>query len=448
MAGTNRPFFIAVRLLSRLQFKLLWDNHRRCFRRCRPWSAVLNILFGAFILLSLLVAAVRALLDGDASPVAVLAPALFEAAKTGFEIAIGLVGLMSLWLGLLAVAEAAGLTSALARGLSPLFRRLFPDVPSGHPALGAMTMNIAANMLGLDNAATPMGLKAMQELQTLNPRPDTASRAQTLFMVINTASVTLFPVMVVAYRAQMGSRSPSDVFIPLLLASAVGTVVGIVSVLLMQRQRIFDPVLMAWGGGFMLLLALLGGSLLQLPAADMQRISTVLGDSLLMGFIAIVFICASLRRIDLFDVFVEGAREGFTIAVKLIPYLVAMLAAIAMLRSSGIMGLILEGARWLVASLGFDTRWVDGLPVGLMKTFSGSGARAMMLDTLKTAGPDSFAGHLVSILQGSSETTFYVLAVYFGSVGIRHARTAVSCALIADAAGFIASVLVCYAFFG
>lgn len=409
---------------------------------------MLNILFGVFILLSLLVAAARALLSGDASVIALLAPALFEAAKTGFEIAIGLVGLMSLWLGLLALAEAAGLTAALARALAPLFRRLFPDVPTGHPALGAMTMNIAANMLGLDNAATPMGLKAMQELQTLNPQPDTASRAQTLFMVINTASVTLFPVMVIAYRAQMGSRTPSDIFVPLLLASAVGTIVGICSVLLAQRQRVLDPVLLAWGFGFIAFLALLGGGLLQLPAGDMQRVSTLLGDSLLMGFIAIVFIAAACKRVALFDVFVEGAKEGFGIAVKLIPYLVAMLAAIALLRASGIMGLILDGARWIVAISGFDTRWVDGLPVGLMKTFSGSGARAMMLDTMKTAGPDSFAGHLVSILQGSSETTFYVLAVYFGSVGIRKARTAVSCALIADLAGFIASVVVCYAFFG
>lgn len=409
---------------------------------------MLNILFGAFILLSLLVAAGRALWSGQADLLTALVPALLDSARTAFEISIGLVGLMSLWLGLLALAEKAGLTSALARFLAPLFRRLFPDVPAGHPALGAMTMNIAANILGLDNAATPMGLKAMQELQTLNPQPDTASRAQTLFMVINTAAVTVFPVMIVAYRAQMGSQSPSDIFVPLLLASAVGTLVGIISVMLAQRQRILDPVLLAWGGGFVALLALLAGGLMQLPAAQMQRTSTVLGDGLLLFFIGLIFVVASLRRVQLFDVFVEGAKEGFALAVRLIPYLVAMLAAIALLRSSGILGLILEGARSVVALFGMDTRWVDGLPMGLMKTFSGSGARAMMLDTMKTAGPDSFAGHLVSILQGSSETTFYVLAVYFGSVGIRRARTAVSCALLADLAGFIASVVICYAFFG
>lgn len=409
---------------------------------------MLNILFAAFILLSLLVAAGRALATGSPDLLTALVPALFDSARTAFEISIGLVGLMSLWLGLLALAEAAGLTSALARLLAPLFGRLFPDVPRGHPALGAMTMNIAANMLGLDNAATPMGLKAMQELQTLNPQPDTASRAQTLFMVINTASVTLFPVMIVAYRAQMGSQSPSAIFVPLLLASAAGTLVGVISVMLMQRQRILDPVLLLWGAGFVGLLVALGGSLMQLPPEQMQRMSTVLGDGLLLFFIGLIVVTASVRRVQVFDVFVEGAKEGFSLAVRLIPYLVAMLAAIALLRSSGILGLILDGARSVVGAMGLDTRWVEGLPVGLMKTFSGSGARAMMLDTLKTEGPDSFTGYLVSILQGSSETTFYVLAVYFGSVGIRRARTAVSCALVADLAGFVASVLLCYAFFG
>lgn len=409
---------------------------------------MLNILFGAFILVSLLAAAVQAILQGDGSVISQLTPALFDAAKTGFEISIGLTGLMCLWLGLLAIAEAAGMTAALARFLSPLFTRLFPDVPKGHPALGAVTMNIAANMLGLDNAATPLGLKAMQELQALNPTPDQASRAQTLFMVINTASVTFFPVMVVAYRTQMGSKTPADIFLPLLLASAIGTLVGIVSVLIAQRQRLFDPVLMLWAAGFMGCLALVSGLLLRLPVQQMQLVSTQLGDCLLIGFVGLVVLLGAWKRIAVFDVFVDGAKEGFNIAIKLIPYLVAMLAAIALLRASHVLSLVLESARYFVSVLGFDTRWVDGLPVALMKTFSGSGARAMMLDTLKESGPDSFVGHLVSILQGSSETTFYVLAVYFGSVGIRKARTAVTCALIADLAGFVASVVVCYAFFG
>lgn len=409
---------------------------------------MLNILFGAFILFSLLAAAVQALLKHDASVIGVLTPALFDAAKMGFEISIGLTGLMCLWLGLLAVAEAAGMTSALARFLSPLFSRLFPDVPAGHPALGAITMNVAANMLGLDNAATPLGLRAMQELQTLNPTPDTASRAQTLFMVINTASVTIFPVIVVAYRAQLGSKTPADIFVPLLLASAIGTLVGIVSVMIAQRQRLFDPVLILWAVGVMGGLAILTGGLLQLPVQEMQKVSTQLGDMILIGFVGLVMLMGAWRRVPVFDVFVEGAKEGFQIAIKLIPYLVAMLAAIALLRASNILYAILEAMRWFVNLTGFDSRWVDGFPVALMKTFSGSGARAMMLDTLKVAGPDSFTGHLVSILQGSSETTFYVLAVYFGSVGIRKARTAVTCALIADLAGFVASVLVCYVFFG
>ncbi len=409
---------------------------------------MLNILFGAFILVSLFAAVAQAIFHGDGSVVSQLSPALFDAAKTGFEIAIGLTGLMCLWLGLLAIAEASGMTSALARFLSPLFSRLFPDVPKGHPALGAVTMNIAANMLGLDNAATPLGLKAMEELQKLNPTPDQASRAQTLFMVINTASVTLFPVMVVAYRAQMGSKTPADIFVPLLLASAIGTLVGVISVLIAQRQRLLDPVLILWAAGFMGCLAVISGFLLRLPTSEMQLVSSQIGDALLIGFVGLVIFLGAWRRVALFDVFVEGAKEGFNIAIKLIPYLVAMLAAIALLRASHVLSLVLESVRWLVTSAGFDTRWVDGLPVAIMKTFSGSGARAMMLDTLKVAGPDSFAGHLVSILQGSSETTFYVLAVYFGSVGIRKARTAVTCALIADLAGFVASVLVCYAFFG
>lgn len=409
---------------------------------------MLNILFGAFILVSFFAAVAQAIFHGDGSVVSQLSPALFDAAKTGFEIAIGLTGLMCLWLGLLAIAEASGMTSALARFLSPLFSRLFPDVPKGHPALGAVTMNIAANMLGLDNAATPLGLKAMEELQKLNPTPDQASRAQTLFMVINTASVTLFPVMVVAYRAQMGSKTPADIFVPLLLASAIGTLVGVISVLIAQRQRLLDPVLILWAAGFMGCLAVISGFLLRLPTSEMQLVSSQIGDALLIGFVGLVIFLGAWRRVALFDVFVEGAKEGFNIAIKLIPYLVAMLAAIALLRASHVLSLVLESVRWLVTSAGFDTRWVDGLPVAIMKTFSGSGARAMMLDTLKVAGPDSFAGHLVSILQGSSETTFYVLAVYFGSVGIRKARTAVTCALIADLAGFVASVLVCYAFFG
>lgn len=407
---------------------------------------MLNILFGAFILLALATAAVRAFWLQDAQVLSDLTPALFDSAKTAFEISIGLTGLMSLWLGLLALAEAAGLTAGLARLLAPLFSRLFPDIPRGHPALGAMTMNISANMLGLDNAATPLGLKAMEELQSLNPQKDTASRAQTLFMVINTASVTLFPVMVVAYRAQMGSATPADVFIPLLLASACGTLVGIVSVMLAQGQRLLDPVLLAWLAGITLALTALVGSLMGLPPAAMQSVSSAIGNIAILGFIGLTVLVASLRRVALFDVFVEGAKEGFQIAVRLIPYLVAMLAAVALLRASGLLSLLLDGLKALFA--GYDTRWVDGVPMALMKTFSGSGARAMMLETMKVAGADSFAGRLVSLLQGSSETTFYVLAVYFGSVGIKKARTAITCALIADLAGFLAAVAVCYFFFG
>ena len=409
---------------------------------------MLNILFVAFILLAVVVALVRTLYMGDASILSALTPALFDSAKTAFDIAIGLVGIMSLWLGLLAVAEAAGLTQALARALAPLFRRLFPDIPEGHPALGAITMNIAANMLGLDNAATPLGLRAMQELQSLNPSPETATRAQTLFMVINTASVTIFPVVIIAYRAQLGAHAPADIFVPLLLASSACTVTGILLTMIVQKQRVLDPVLLLWTVGLGTVLAALSTWLLRLPAALMPQMSTLVGQIALIGFIGMIFVAAAWRRVAAFDVFVGGARQGFDIALRILPYLVGMLAAISLLRASGVLDLILQGTKRLVAAGGWDTRWVDGLPVALMRTLSGGGSRAMMIDVMKASGADSFAGHLVSILQGSSETTFYVLAVYFGSVGIRRARTAVACALTADLIGFIASVLVCYLFFG
>lgn len=408
---------------------------------------MLNKIWAGFILIACLCGFCQALV-GDGLVLNAMMTALFDAAKTGFEISLGLTGLMCLWLGMMAVGESAGLIKQLARVLSPLFTRLFPDVPASHPATGAITMNIAANMLGLDNAATPLGLKAMQHLQTLNPSPDTASNAQIVFMVINTASVTLFPVSIFLYRAQMGAVTPTDVFIPLLITSYSATLAGLLCVMWVQKIKLLDPIILLYLGGMGAIVAGIASWFLNLPFAQMQAQSTIISSAALLGLIACFIGVAVWRKIAVFEVFVEGAKEGFNTAIKIAPYLIGMLIAIALLRSSGVLeaslGLLKQG----VVALGADARFVDGIPTAIMKSLSGSGARAMMLDTMKTYGADSFAGHLVSILQGSSETTFYVLAVYFGAVGIKHTRHAVPCALFADAVSFIVAVVVCYAFFG
>ena len=310
----------------------------------------------------------------------------------------------------------------LARWLAPLFARLMPEVPRGHPALGLMTLNFAANALGLDNAATPMGLKAMRELQTLNPTPDIATDAQILFLVINTASVTLFPVTIFAYRAQLGAADPTDVFIPLLLASYVATLAGVALTGSIQRLRLFDPVVLAYLGGMTALIGGVAWWFMRLPVAEMQVQSALWSNLLLLLAVSAMIIGALWQRVNVYEAFVEGAKEGFQVAVGIIPYLVAMLVAIALLRASGVMGWAIAVVKSGVVAMGWDARWVEGLPVGIMKSLSGSGARALMIDTLKTQGADSFVGRLVSIIQGSSETTFYVLAVYFGAVNIRNTR--------------------------
>ncbi len=409
---------------------------------------MLNILWAAFLLIAMATALIKTVFLGDVIVLPAMGAALFESAKTGFEIALGLTGVMSLWLGILKIGEAAGLIQLLARFLAPLFRRLLPEVPAGHPALGSITMNIAANMLGLDNAATPLGLKAMADLQTLNPTPDTASNAQILFLVINTASVTLFPVTILAYRAQLGAANPADVFIPLLIASYVATLAGIAFTGMIQRLRLWDPVVLAYLLGLSTLVAGASTWFLSLPAAQMSVQSALISNALLLGIVSLFLLAGLIKRIPVYEVFIEGAKEGFHTAIRIVPYLVAMLLAIALLRASGALDALLGALRSGVALGGWDTRWIDGVPTGILKTLSGSGARATMLETLKTQGADSFAGRLVSILQGSSETTFYVLAVYFGSVGIRRTRHAVACGLFADLIGFIAAVAVTYAFFG
>ena len=409
---------------------------------------MLNALWIGFFLVAFLIALFKLLVLGDAAIFAALVKALFDSSKTAFEIALGLTGVMALWLGVMKIGERAGMLELLTRGLAPLFRRLFPEVPANHPALGAMTMNMGANMLGLDNAATPLGIKAMQELQTLNPSRDTASDAQILFLVINTASVTLLPVTIFTYRAQLGAADPTDVFVPLLITTYLGTLVGLFVTGFFQRLHLWNRVTLAYLGGAT---ALVGGMVAyfgSLDAAAMARQSSILSNVLLFGIIVSFLLMAARRRINAYEAFVEGAKEGFHTAVTIIPYLVAMLVAIAVFRASGALELLMGGLRGVVLAAGFDARWVDALPTALMKPFSGSGARAMMIDTMQAHGADSFAGRLASIVQGSTETTFYVLAVYFGAVGIKRVRHAVACGLIADVAGVLAAIGMAYLFFG
>jgi len=408
---------------------------------------LLNKIWASFFFVAFLVAAGKSLVLGDHSVWQALVAAIFDMAKTGFEIALGLTGVMCLWLGVMRLGEKGGAVDLLAKAFGPLLHRLFPGVPRGHPAMGSVVMNMAANMLGLDNAATPLGLKAMKELQELNPEPETASDDQILFLVINTSAVTLIPITIFVYRAQMGAADPTDVFIPLLIATFCSTLVGLVSVALVQRLKLWDPVVLGYLGGMTALVAGMVVYFSGLEREVMERQSSVLSNFLIFSVIVAFVGLAARRGEALYETFVEGAKEGFQVAVTIIPYLVAMLVAIGVFRASGALDFLLEGVRWGVERIGVDTRWVDGLPTALMRPLSGSGARGMMLETMETHGADSFAGRLVSVVQGSTETTFYVLAVYFGSVGIRRARHAVACGLAADAAGVTAAILVCYLFF-
>ena len=409
---------------------------------------MLNGLWLGFFLVAALAAFGRWLLGGDPAVFAALVESLFAMARLAVEVMVLLFGTLTLWLGFLRIAEAAGLVGWLARMLGPLFRRLMPGVPAGHPALGLITMNFAANALGLDNAATPIGLKAMRELQRLNPDPVTATNAQILFLVLNASSLTLLPVTIFMYRAQQGAADPTLVFLPILLATSASTLVGLLAVAVAQRLKLWDPVVLAYLlpgalllGGFM---ALLG----TLSAAAIASLSSLLGNLTLFGVLVAFLLAGALKRVKVYECFIEGAKEGFDIAKNLLPYLVAMLCAIGVLRASGALDLALEGVRWLVHAGGFDARFVDALPTALVKPFSGSAARAMLIETMKSQGVDSFPALAAATIQGSTETTFYVLAVYFGAVGIQRARHTVACALLAELAGVVAAIAVCYWFFG
>ncbi|MCX4190322.1 nucleoside recognition domain-containing protein [Methylophaga sp. OBS3] len=409
---------------------------------------MLNIIWIAFFLIAFAVALFKLLVLGDTEIFSQMMQALFALSKTAFEIAIGLTGILALWLGIMKIGERSGFIEWLTKGLTPLFVRLMPEVPRNHPALGAMVMNISANALGLDNAATPLGIKAMQELQKLNPFKDTASNAQILFLVINTSAVTLFPVTIFTYRAQMGAVNPTDVFIPLLIATYCSTLIGLLTVAAVQKINLLDRVVMTYLVGIS---AVVFGILAYFASLSQQQmlvqsamISNIVIFTLVIAFIA----AAAWQKVNAYEAFIEGAKDGFETAVMIIPYLVAMLVAIGVFRASGALDLLADGVRNVVLYFGMDDRFIDALPTALMKPFSGSGARAMMIDTMEVHGADSFAGRLSSIVQGSTETTFYVLAVYFGAVGIRKVRHAVGCGLAADLAGITAAIFIAYWFFG
>ncbi|HEK0151949.1 nucleoside recognition domain-containing protein [Pseudomonas aeruginosa] len=408
---------------------------------------MLNGLWLGFFLVAAASALARWLIGGDATVFAAMVESLFAMAKLAVEVMVLLFGTLTLWLGFLRIAEKAGLVERLAVLLGPLFRRLMPEVPPGHPAIGLITLNFAANGLGLDNAATPIGLKAMKALQELNPSSTTASNAQILFLVLNASSLTLLPVTIFMYRAQQGAADPTLVFLPILLATSASTLAGLLSVALMQRLRLWDPVVLAYLVPGALLLAGFMAVLGTLSATALAQLSSLLGNLTLFSLIVLFLIVGALKKVPVYESFVEGAKEGFDVARNLLPYLVAMLCAVGVLRASGALEAVLGGIRWAVEGLGWDSRFVEALPTALVKPFSGSAARAMLLETMQTHGVDSFPALVAATVQGSTETTFYVLAVYFGSVGLQRARHAVGCALTADLAGVIASIGVCYWFF-
>lgn len=409
---------------------------------------MLNGIWLSFFLAAFSAALWQWLGVGDSEVFNRLVTAMFDMARLSVEIILVLVGTMTLWLGFLAIAEKAGLIRLLARVLDPLFRRLMPDVPSGHPALGHISMNFAANILGLDNAATPIGIKAMHSLQELNPQKNTATNAQILFLVLNSSSLTLLPVTIFMYRAQQGATDPTLVFLPILLATTASSLVGLLAVAFMQRLRLHDPVVLAYLLGGAVALGLLLTTLAGMSAQALAATSSLIGNLALFGIVMLFLGVAALRKVRVYDTFIEGAKEGFSFTVSLLPFLIAMLVAIGVLRASGVLDAGLDGVRWMADMFGWDTRFIDALPTAFMKPLSGSGARAMMIETMDTFGVDSFPGLLAATFQGSTETTFYVIAVYFGAVGITRIRHGLGCALIADLAGMLTAIGVCYWFFG
>ena len=409
---------------------------------------MLNWIWAALFLIAFVVAVWQAAFGGKPDVLQAVVTSLFDSSKSGFELAIGLTGVMSLWLGLMRIAEQADVTGFIARIVGPLFRRLFPTIPGGHPAIGAIVMNRSANMLGLDNAATPLGLKAMKELQSINPEPDTASNDMILFMVMNASSVTLVPISILTFRAQLGAANPADVFIPILIATFIADLSGLLIVASVQRLNLWNGVVLGWLGSLTLVVAGLVWYFSRLAPDAVATQSALLANVILVGLIASFLIAGAWRRVPMYEVFVQGAKEGFTVAIGIVPFLVAILVAVGVLRASGALEAFLGGIKSMVSHWNMDTRWVDAMPTALIKPLSGGGARGVMVETMKAMGADSFAGRLSCVIQGSTETTFYVLAVYFGSVGIRKSRHALACALATEIIGVIAAIGVTYLFFG
>lgn len=408
---------------------------------------VLNYIWIAFFVLAFIVACVRLVFFGDTEVFPAIINSTFASSKSAFEISLGLTGVLALWMGIMRIGEQGGVIAIFSRVLSPLFSKLFPDIPKGHPVTGSIFMNMAANMLGLDNAATPLGLKAMEGLQALNPKKDTASNPMIMFLVINTSGLTLIPISIMVYRAQLGAAQPTDVFVPILIATFISTLAGIIAVALYQRINLMNRTILTFLGGAVLFIACLIWFFSTLPQEKIDLYSTTFANVLLFVII-IGFIVAGIRKkINVYDAFIEGAKEGFSTAVRIIPYLVAILVAIGVFRASGCMDYVTQGIAGAVEACGLDSDFVGALPTALMKPLSGSGARGLMVDAMSTYGADSFVGRLACIFQGSTDTTFYILAVYFGSVGVAKTRHAVPCGLLADLAGILAAIFVCYLFF-
>ncbi len=408
---------------------------------------VLNYIWIAFFLIALVVGLIKLIFLGDTQVFTDMVNSTFDMAETGFTISLGLAGVLTLWLGLMKVGEKGGVIDILAKLVRPFFHRLFPGIPRDHPVHGSMIMNFAANMLGLDNAATPLGLKAMQQLQSLNPEKDTATDAQIMFLVLNTSGLTLIPISVMVYRAQLGAVNPSDIFIPILLTTFFSTMAGLISVAVVQRINLLDRVVLAYLGGLTAAVVAIIVYFSRLPQGQIETISTVTANLLLFGVIATFIGLAALRRVNVYEAFIEGAKEGFPVVIKIVPYLVAILVGIGVFRASGAMDYLVAGIGNTFAAMGMNTDFIEAIPTALMKPLSGSGARGMMVDAMQTHGADSFVGRLASTFQGSTDTTFYIIALYFGSVGVKKTRYAVTCGLIADFTAIIAGILIAYLFF-
>jgi len=409
---------------------------------------VLNYIWIAFFLIAFVVALVKLIFFGDMNVFTDIMNSTYDSARTGFEISLGLTGVLALWLGVMKIGERGGMVELFSKAVDPLFSKLFPDIPKNHPASGSILMNISANMLGLDNAATPFGLKAMQELQEINPNKKEASNPMIMFLVLNASGLTLIPVTVMVYRAQLGAANPADVFIPIMIATFSSTLVGMIAVCLKQGINIFSRAIL----GFLIaMIALIAGTVLlfrSMPQEEVNIVSSLVANIILFGIIVMFITKAMKRKINIFDAFIDGAKEGFKTAVMIIPFLIAILVGIGVFRASGAMDFLMEGLRDLVALTGSDTRWVDGMPTALMKPLSGSGARGMMIDTMQTFGADSFAGRLSSVMQGATDTTFYIVAVYYGAVNIKNSRYTVPIALLVDLCSILAAIFVAYLFFG